>query len=155
VAAGRAPVLSGVAEMSTAIHQQQNALDRTRALSGKIELGRGEGDKFMSKYFLPRRTAYSSIMSELYEAATQAKVTPKDSANSIEPVEGSDNLEMMQISANFETTYDNLIRFVNLIDKSNSLLILEGLNATPQQGGKNLNVMLKVDTYVREDGSAQ
>jgi len=144
-----------VVEMRTAIHQQQNALERARTLAGKMDVGRGEGDKFLDKYFLPRRTAYSTIMSELYDAATQAKVTTKDGTNNIEPVEGSDTLEMMQITANFETSYDNLIHFVNLVDKSKGLLILEGLNATPQQGSKNLNVMLKVDTYVREDGSPQ
>ena len=36
-------------EMRTQIHQQQNALDRTRLLSGKVEIGRGEGDGFMTQ----------------------------------------------------------------------------------------------------------
>jgi hypothetical protein len=34
-------------------------------------------------------------------------------------------------------------------------MIIESLNATPQQDGKRLNVLLKLDTFVREDGSAQ
>jgi len=137
------------------IVKQKTNLEATRALSGKIEIGRKEGGDFLSKFFLPRRTAYSTIMTDLYDAANQSKVTPKDSTNNIEPVDGSDSLEMMQITANFEASYDNLLHFVNLIDKTNRLLILEGLNATPQQGAKTLNVMLKLDTYVREDGSEQ
>jgi len=44
---------------------------------------------------------------------------------------------------------------VNLIDKSDRLLVVQSLNATPQQGGAKLNIMLKLDTFVREDGSAQ
>lgn len=144
-----------VVRMGSDIVKQKASLEATKALAGKIEIGRKEGGDFLSKFFLPRRTAYSTIMTDLYDAASQAKVTPKDSTNNIEPVEGSDTLEMMQITANFEASYDNLLHFVNLIDKSNRLLIMEGLNATPQQGGKNLNVMLKLDTYVREDGSAQ
>jgi hypothetical protein len=142
-------------EMRTEQRQKQGALDKTRALAGKIEVGRGEGDKFMSKYFLPRRTAYSTIMTELNDMAGQAKVTPRESTSAIEPVEGSDTLEMMQITANFEGDYGSLIRFVNLIDKSNRLLIMESLNATPQQGATRLNVMMRLDMYVREDGSAQ
>jgi Tfp pilus assembly protein PilO len=118
-------------------------------------VGRGEGDKFMSKYFLPRRTAYSTILTELNDMASQAKVTPRESTSAIEPVEGSDTLQMMQITANFEGDYGSLIRFVNLIDKSNRLLIMESLNATPQQGATKLNVMMRLDMYVREDGSAQ
>ena len=144
-----------VVEMRTQIRQQQGALERTRVMAGKIEIGRGEGDKFMSKFFLPRRTAYSTVMAELTDLANQAKITPKESANAIEPVEGSDTLEMMQISANYEAKYEDLVRFVNMIDKSDRLLVMESLNATPQQGGGKLNVMIKLDTFVVEDGSGK
>ena len=142
-------------EMRAQIAQQQQGLQQTRALAGKIGIGRDESDKFMAKYFLPRRTAYATIMTELNDIATQAKVTTKESSYAIEQVEGSENLDMMQITANFEGDYNALIRFVNSIDKSSRLLILESLNAAPQQNGQRLNVMLKVDTYVREDGSGQ
>ena len=142
-------------EMRVQIHQQQGALERTRLMAGKVEDGRGEGDKFMTKYFLPRRTAYSVVVSELNEIANQAKVTPKEVAYVIEPVEGSDTLEMMLITANFEGGYAELKQFVNLVDKADRLVIMESLNATPQQGGKKLNVMMKLDTFVVEDGSAQ
>jgi Tfp pilus assembly protein PilO len=144
-----------VMEMRLQIRQQQSALDRMRQLAGKVEIGRGEGDKFMSKYFLPRRTAYSVILAELNQVANDAKVTPKEEAFAIQPVEGSDTLEMMQITANFESSYENLLRFVNMMDKADRLLIIEGLNATPQQGGAKLNVMMKLDTFVVQDESAQ
>jgi hypothetical protein len=141
-------------EMHSQIRQQQGVLDRTRVLVSKIESGRGEGDHFMGSYFLPRRPAYSIIVGELNDLASQAKITPRDSAWAPEPVEGSDTLDMLQISANFEGTYPDLMHFLNLLDKSNRLLIIESLNATPQQTGGRLNVMLKLDTFVQEDGSA-
>jgi hypothetical protein len=141
-------------EMHSQIRQQQGVLDRTRVLVSKIESGRGEGEQFMSSFFLPRRPAYSIIVGELNDLASQAKITPRDSAWALEPVEGSDTLDMLQISANFEGTYPDLIHFINLLDKSNRLLIIESLNATPQQSGGRLNVMLKLDTFVQEDGSA-
>ncbi len=142
-------------EMHSQIRQQQGVLDRTRVLVSKIESGRGEGDQFMKSYFLPRRPAYSTIVAELNDLASQAKITPRDSAWALEPVEGSDTLDMLQISANFEGLYPDLIHFINLLDRSNRLLIIESLNATPQQTGGRLNVMLKLDTFVQEDGSAQ
>jgi len=141
-------------EMHSQIRQQQGVLDRTRVLVSKIESGRGEGERFMRSFFLPRRPAYSIIVGELNDLASQAKITPRDSAWALEPVEGSDTLDMLQISANFEGTYPDLIHFINLLDKSNRLLIIESLNATPQQSGGRLNVMLKLDTFVQEDGSA-
>lgn len=142
-------------EMHSQIRQQQGVLERTRVLVSKIESGRGEGDRFMSGYFLPRRPAYSIIVGELNDLASQAKITSRDSAWALEPVEGSDTLDMLQISANFEGTYPDLVHFMNLLDKSNRLLIIESLNATPQQTGGRLNVMLKLDTFVQEDGTAQ
>ncbi|HMD50017.1 MAG TPA: hypothetical protein VKG79_13000 [Bryobacteraceae bacterium] len=142
-------------EMHAQIRQQQGVLDRTKVLVSKIESGRGEGDKFMSSYFLPRRPAFSIIVGELNDLAGQSKITPRDSAWALEPVEGSDSLDLLQISANFEGTYPDLVHFMNLLDKSDRLLIIESLNATPQQSGGRLNVMLKLDTFVREDGSAQ
>jgi hypothetical protein len=148
-------LLQQAMEMRLQIHQQQNALDRMRLLSGKVEIGRGEGDKFMSKYFLPRRTAYSVILSELNQIMNDAKVTPKEAAYAWVPVDGSDTLQMMQMTENFESSYVNLVRLVNMIDKADRLLVIEGLNATPQQGGAKLNVMMKLDTFVVEDGSAQ
>ena len=142
-------------EMHSQIQQQKEVLNRSRILAGKIETGRGEGDKFMASYFLPRRPAYSTTMAELNDLASQAKITSRDSAWTLAPVEGSDTLDMLQISANFEGTYPDLVHFVNLLDKSDRLLIIESMNATPQQNGGRLNVMLKLDTFVREDGSAQ
>lgn len=139
------------ADLRAEIRQKQGTLDRTRILAGKIETGRGQGDGFMGKYFLPRRAANSILMSELNDLAGQAKITPRESAFAIEPVEGSDTLDMMQISANYEATYQDLIRFINLLDKADRLLVVESLNATPQQTGKKLNVLVKLDTFVKED----
>lgn len=143
------------ADMRVQIVQKRRIVTRTRDLVSKIEAGRSEGDHFLGHYFLPRRSAYSMIVADLNDLAGQAKVTPKESAFSIEPVDGSDTLVMMQVSANFEATYQDLIHFVNLLDKSDRLLVVESLNATPQQGGSKLNVMLKLDTFVMEDAAAQ
>jgi hypothetical protein len=142
-------------EMHLEIGQRKTTLERTRLLASKIATGRGEGDKFATSYFLPRRTAFSNVMAQLNDLAGQAKVAARDSAYALDAVDGSDTLDMMQISANFEGTYPDLIHFINLLDKSDQLLIIESLNATPQQSGGRLNVALKLDTFVQEDGSAQ
>jgi Tfp pilus assembly protein PilO len=146
--------LKGVrGKKSVNLEALEGALDRLRLFASKVEGGRGEGEHFMAQYFLPRRTAFSTLLAELNELEVQAKVTPKDSANVIERVEGSDTLAMMQMTLTFEGGYAELIRFVNMVDKSKRFLIMESLNATPQQGGAKLNVMLKLDTFVVEDGS--
>jgi Tfp pilus assembly protein PilO len=59
----------------------------------------------------------------------------------------------MTITANYEGSYANLMRFIHEIDRSPRLLIIEALNAAPQQGSGILNISMKIDTFVREDGS--
>jgi len=147
-------------QMQLAALETQNAarsalLASTRQHVAAVELGRTEGDKFLNGYFLARRTAYSTLLSELVDAADRAKIKPKEHAYATEPIEGSDSLSMMSISANYEGTYANLMRFVHELDRSPRLLIIEALNAAPEQTGGTLNISMKIDTFVREDGSAQ
>ncbi len=137
------------------LRQRQGVVERTKKLVAKIEAARTEGDDFMQENFLPRRTAYSAVLAELARDAAESKIKTKETSFAPEPIEGSDTLSMMQISANFEGSYGDLIHLINSIDRSENLLIIEGLGATPQQGSNVLNIQLKLDTFVREDGSGQ
>ena len=144
-----------LAALQTQTAARRTLLASTRQHVAAVEQGRTEGDKFLNEYFLARRTAYSTLLSELVDAADRAKIKPKEHAYATEPIEGSDSLSMMSISANYEGTYANLMRFVNELDGSRRLLIIEALNAAPQQSGGTLNISMKIDTFVRDDGSAQ
>lgn len=140
------------AGLRTQLSQRRVALDRTRLNVVKVENGRSAGDQFMQEYFLARRTAASTILSELTQAAKDARIKSKVHSFNEEPVEGSDDLSMMVISGEYEGTYADLIEYVNRIDRSSRLLIIESLAATPQQGAQGvLNISIKFDTFVRED----
>jgi len=144
-----------LAALQTQTAARRALLASTRQHVAAVEQGRTEGDKFLNEYFLARRTAYSTLLSELVDAADRAKIKPKEHAYATEPIEGSDSLSMMSISANYEGTYANLMRFVHELDRSPRLLISEALNAAPEQSGGTLNISMKIDTFVRDDGSAQ
>lgn len=137
------------------LQQRQLSLARMRALVTKIEQARTTGDEFLLNYFTDRRTASSAIISELDRAAKDAGMKPKERSFAYEPLEGSETLSMMTVVANYEGTYGDLLQFVNRLDKSSRFLILDTLNASPQQGGGLLNVQIKFNTFVREaSGSA-
>lgn len=143
-----------VQNVNAQLRQRRAVLDRTRALVGKIESGREQGDQFLSQYFLASGKAYSTVLSELLDMAKEAQMTPKEAAYNMEPIEGSDTLSTMTITQNLVGTYPQLIHFVNSIDKSPRLLIIESLQATPQSAGP-LNVQLKLMTFVREEAPSQ
>lgn len=145
---------SEVRDLTSQLRQKKAVLERTRVFVSKIQSGRQQGDQFLAQYFLPSGKAYSMVLSELIDLANEAQMKPKESTYSMEPIEGSDTLSTMTISQNLEGTYPQLIHFINALDKSPRLLIVESLQATPQSAGP-LNVVLKLQTFVREDGAAK
>ena len=122
----------------------------SKRLVEKVETARREGDQFLAKYVMDRRTMSSTIQDELNRTAKEAGIKALPATLDLEPIEGSDTLEMMTISAGYEGSYADLTKFVNLLDKSPRFLIIENMQTAPQQGGQSLNVTLKLDTFVRE-----
>ncbi len=132
----------------------KTTIGQLRILTTKSETARNEGDQFLGKYFLGRRTAASTLVSELTSMAKDAGIKPKEHSFAFEGIEGADNLAMMTITANYEGNYGDLIKYVNRIDRSPRFLIVESLAATPQQGGQGvLNINMKVNVFVRDDGA--
>jgi len=123
-------------------------LEKTRQHVAAVELGRAEGDQFLGQYFLGRRAAPEMLLAQLGNAAAGSKIKAKETSISIEPIDGSDTLSMMSITANYEGTYADLLHFVHELDRSSTLMIIESLNAAPQAGTNILSVAIKLDTFV-------
>jgi Tfp pilus assembly protein PilO len=125
----------------------------TRQVTGKVAKARGEGDQFLTLYMTPRRTTYSQVYAEIQDAAEKSGMKWKEGTFSPpDPVKGSDDLSMITLSVSFEGPYPNLLKFVNLLDRSKRFLIMESLVAAPLPDGKTLSTMVKINTFVRDDG---
>jgi type IV pilus assembly protein PilO len=132
--------------------QLQKQVDKNRKMVEKVETARREGDQFLARYFTDRRVVTSTIQGELVQIAKEAGITYQPTTWTPELIEGSDTLGMMTINAGCQGTYAALSKFVNLVDKSPRFLIIESMIASPQQTGQILNVTVKVDTFVKEQG---
>ena len=129
----------------------------------KVQAARPQGDQFMTKYVVDRRTMASTVLEELNKLAADAgiKVGPETSAR--RRSRAATRISMLSISAGFEGSYASLAKLVNLLDRSPRFLIIENMvAAAPQgqtgqaagQGDKALNVTLRIDTFVRDDSGA-
>jgi len=121
-----------------------------KALVAKIQKVRAEQTNFVGNYFMDRRTTSSTILNEIGAAAGKAGLKPREHSFVIDPVEGSDTLGMMTITANYEGSYGDLVEFVNLIDRSPRFLIIDNIQAAPQQQAGSLSARFKINTFVRE-----
>ncbi|WP_321475779.1 hypothetical protein [uncultured Paludibaculum sp.] len=131
---------------------RQQSLERMKKILANVTQARDTGDSFLGSYFLPRRNAYSMLEVDLALAAHSAGIRAKERSYNYEPIEGSDTLGMLNINANFEGTYADLIELVNAIDRSRRLLIIEQLQAQPQQGTNTLGITVKLNAFFRMDG---
>lgn len=132
--------------------QAQARLTQSRSMAGKVEQARAAGDQFLTAYMTDRRNTYSTVLAEMNRIAAEAHLKSKEKAlPPLQPIEGSDNLSIMTLTANYEGTYSALLQFVNMLDKSRRFIIIESLQAAPIQGGNNLNISIQVNTFVRGD----
>jgi len=138
------------ASLRQELKQKQTVVERLRGIVSKVQTARDDGDTFMSSNLLDRRTVSSNLLDELDQMARKAGVKQKEVTFAFEPVEGSDALTRAEITANYEGAYKDLTQFLNLLDHSPRLLIIDSLAATPQPTGGVLEVTLKLNAFVRE-----
>ena len=134
------------------LQADQTRLTRSRVLTSNIGRGKAESDTFLANYFTSRRNTYSTIISEITETAKAAGMkTQEGTIAPLDPIEGSDDLSMMTISINFEGSFAQFVKFVNLLDRSPRFLIIESMQVAPQPKGDVLNTNLKLHVFVKED----
>jgi type IV pilus assembly protein PilO len=143
-------------QLKRQVAERTAQVDKLAGTVSKVEKARTEGDKLLANITMPRRTAFSSIVSELDQAAKQAGVELKERGYNVEEIEGSATLSMMTVTVGLEGNYENLVQFLNQLDRSPRFLIIESLGAAPQQTGQQqqaaarLNISVKLDAFVRE-----
>jgi len=84
--------------------------------SSKVQQARKEGDRFLSDYITDRRVTFATIAEELNASPKDAGIKQKEVSVVLEPVEGSDALSQMTISAGLRGDLRHLTKFVNLLD---------------------------------------
>jgi Tfp pilus assembly protein PilO len=124
---------------------------RLRDVAEKVQLGSKESSDFEIKYFLPKREAYEAVIAEIQRMTQESGLRERDAVYSEEPIEGTADLTILTNTANYEGTYDNLVRFLHQVDQSPMLLMLDNLQAAPQQKGGQINTSIRFQTIVQEE----
>jgi Tfp pilus assembly protein PilO len=141
-------------QLTQQVEQLKTRLQHTKELASKVEHARSEGDRFLSEYMMDRRTTFSTIVAEMDKAANTAGLKQRERSYNLEAVEGSETISQMTVTSGYEGPYSNLVKFVNVLDKSPRFLVIESLQASPQQGSQSLNILVKLDTFVLDRGEA-
>jgi Tfp pilus assembly protein PilO len=137
-----------------AILLAQARTTRLSNVAAKVTIGNSESGDFEAKYFLPKRLAYSVIIAEIQRMANAAGFQERDAIYTEEPIEGTADLDLMTCTASYQGSYDNLMRFLYQVDHSPMLLMLENLQAAPQQHAGQINTSIRFQAVIQEDSKS-
>jgi hypothetical protein len=123
---------------------------RMQSLASNVQTGSNQVTEFSNKYFLPKRTAYVTVFEEIQRMAKASGIQERDAGWSEEPIEGTPDLTLLTITANYQGTNADLMKFLHEADHSPMLLILDALTAAPQQRNNEINTAIRFQAIVRE-----
>ena len=146
----RADLLAEGHQVRHDIAMTRNVAVRLRNVAEKVQLGSTESGDFETKYFLPKRLAYEAVIAEIQRMSKGSGLQERDAVFAEEPIEGTADLNLLTSTANYEGSYDNLMRFLYEVDESRMLLMLDNLQAAPQQKGGQINASIRFQTIVQE-----
>lgn len=127
---------------------------RLKTISEKVQIGSQQSGDFENKYFLAQRTSYEAVIEEIQRMVKEAGLQERDAVFSEEPIEGTADLSLLNATASYEGTYQSLMHFVNLADHSPMLLMLDNLQAAPQQRSGQINTSIRFQAIIREPANA-
>jgi Tfp pilus assembly protein PilO len=139
-----------IAGLGQQVAAKTSEVEKLRLIAGKVEQARTEGDSLLQTITLERNTTFSKLVAELVAAASESRVETRESNFDLQPVEGAEQYGAITITANFRGEYANLVQFLNRLDKSEQFLIIESLGATPRSDSTELQITMKIDTFVRD-----
>lgn len=137
-----------LASLEQQIEQRRASVEKLEAATERVESATETGDGLLEQLTLDRQTTYSTLLSELVEASDEAGVQFRETSFETVEVEGNEAFGRLRVSANFRGNYENLVQFLNRLDRSEQFLIIEQLGAAPSDEG-GLRFSIRIDTFVR------
>lgn len=132
------------------IQDKSTALEQLRDAARRVGSAQGEGDKLLTELTFERRTTFSNLLRELGEDASEAQVEVREISFNNDEIAGNADYGMVSINANFRGQYANLVRFLNLLDRSERFLIIDRLGAFPREDTGDLQITMRIDTFMRD-----
>jgi len=135
-----------------AFRAAQQHLNRTKSLAHNVDVSRDQGNIFLASYMTARRRYSSALGSEINKLA-EASGMKVGVINSTlpDPIEGSEDMDSLTITASFVGSYAQLVKFVNLLDRSPRFLLIDTFQVEPQPKGDILNATVKMNAFLKDD----
>ena len=146
------------AQLEQQLSASRNHLAQTKRTVDKVQVARKQGDDFVRQFINDESTAASALVYELNRMADESHIRQLPVNFQQSDIEGSDTFKVVSVTDGCEGSYQDLAKYVSLIDKSPRFLMIESLQTSaPQTQGnaQKLSVQLKIDTLMNGEGESQ
>ena len=139
------------AELELQVLETRQGVEAVQRAADRIDTADATGRALVQEIALPRRSAFSALLAELGSACLEAGVEIRETSYAVEPIEGSDGYGILAVNANFRGRYEELVRLLFRLDRSELFFIIGSLGATPREDGGSgeLQINMRFDTFVR------
>ena len=140
------------AQLAAQVQVARRGAEAVQTAATRIEVADKDGDALVQEIALPRRSAFSALLTELGAASEDAGMEIRETSYSVEAIEGSEDYAILAVNANFRGRYDSLVQFLYRLDRSELFFIIGSLGATPRDdsGAGELQINMRFDTFVRD-----
>ena len=140
-----------IARLASQVTETRRGFDKVRAAAERVDKASADGDALVQEIALPRRSAFSTLLTELGAAADGAGVEVRETSFNVEAIEGSEGYGILAVNANFRGSYEDLVGLLYRLDRSELFFIIGSLGATPrdEESSNQLQINMRFDTFVR------
>lgn len=139
----------------TQLNNQMAALKmrdaHVKSMATRVESGSKQIGDFERQYFLPKRLAYGGVIAEIQRMAKASNLEQRDAGFTEEPIEGTADLDLLTIKANYEGSYASLMRFLYEADHSPMLLMLDSMTAAPEQKNGEISTDIRFQAVIQDE----
>lgn len=141
--------------LESQLQRQRAHLEQTRKLTAKMQAGGAEAEQFILAHFLDQRRAAGDLLNALEEIESGAGIRGRGKNFTVDAIEGTEDYQLLTIDAGYDATFAQLVEFVNAVDRSKRLLILDSLQVTPDRDNTGLQAQAKMFAFIQKGSEAR
>jgi len=107
-----------------------------------------ECDRFLDEQLLPSTGAYSALAEDLNRIARESGLQARGISYRQDELADRRVMEV-EVSASVEGNYQSLVKFINLLERSQQFYLLENLALVEASSGSGIRLNLQLKTYFR------
>lgn len=123
-----------------------NTVKQMRDLRARVQAAIQNDQQFSREHFLPRKTAFSAMLTDLERLASQNRLKTSSVSYRLKEDPKQPGFVNVEVTMTIDGQYSDLVQFINRLEQSQLFWIIDSLNVSPS-ANRGLRLNLEMGTY--------